>query len=121
MITSYQEAQFLYSICEAERCEQEIALQVAEARLQRAKQKFQYTQKRLTTAGFCFGRTRYMMKKGGFSDILQQTSYGVKRRPVIKVYHMYIPSLYLNPPHNQYSSDNRSTTIPGVHFALKLD
>jgi hypothetical protein len=41
MIANYQEAQFLYSTCEAERHEQEIALQVAQAGLQLAKQKFQ--------------------------------------------------------------------------------
>ena len=89
MISNYQEAQFLYSKCEAERCEQEIALQVAQAGLQLAEQKFQYARKRLTKAEFRLGRTRYLIKRGGFSDILQQKSYGMRRRPVVKVQGMY--------------------------------
>lgn len=90
MIATYQEAQFLYSTCEAERCELEIALQVAQAGLQQAKQKFKYARKRLTNAEFRVGRTRYMMRKGGFSNILQQKPYGVRRRSVVKVNSMYI-------------------------------
>lgn len=89
MITSYQEAQFLFSTCEAERCEREIALQVAQAGLQLARQKFQFARKRLTNAEFRLGKTRYMIKSGGFSDILQQKPYGVRRRPVSKVYRTY--------------------------------
>ena len=45
MIASYQEAQFLYSTCEAERCEREIALQLAQAGLKQAEQKYQYARK----------------------------------------------------------------------------
>ena len=92
MIASYQEAQFLYSTCEAERCEREIALQLAQAGLKQAEQKYQYARKRLTNAEFRLGRTRYMIKKDGFSDILQQKSYGVRRR--VKVYCTFIPSYY---------------------------
>ena len=40
MIDSYQDAQLLYSMCEAERCRQEIALQDAQAGLQQAQKKF---------------------------------------------------------------------------------
>lgn len=96
MIASYQEAQFLYATCEAERCEREIALQVAQAGLQQAKQKFQYARKKLTNAEFRWGRTRYMIKKGGFSDILHQKSYGVnvRRRPLVRVHRAYIPSYH---------------------------
>ena len=43
-------------------------------------------------AEFRLGRTRYMIKKDGFSDILQQKSYGVRRR--VKVYRTFIPSYY---------------------------
>lgn len=92
MISSYQEAQFLYSTCEEERCEREIALQVAQAGLQQAKLKFQYARKRLTNAEFRLGKTRYKIKKGGFSDLLQQKSYVVRRRPAVKVHCMYVPS-----------------------------
>ena len=95
MIATYQEAQFLYSTCEAERCERKIALQVAQAGLQQAKQKFQYARKRLTKAELRLGRTRYMIRKGGFSNILQRKSYGGRRRPVVKVNRTYIPSYYL--------------------------
>jgi len=97
MIANYQEAQFLYSTCEAERCEREIALGVAQAGLQQAKRKFQYARKKLTSAEFRLGRTRYIIKKRGFSDILQQNSYRVtqRRRPVVKVHRAYIPSYYL--------------------------
>lgn len=91
MITSYQEAQFLYSSCEAERCEREIALHIAKAGLQQAKRKFQYARKRLTNAEFRLGKTRYMMKKGGFSDILEK-SYSVRRQPAVKVHRMFLPS-----------------------------
>lgn len=94
MIANYQEARFLYSTHDAERSEREIALQIAQAGLQQAKQKFQYARKRLTKAEFRLGRTRYLIKKGGFSDILQQKSYGVRHRPVVKVHRAYIPSYY---------------------------
>jgi hypothetical protein len=92
MITSYQEAQFLYSTCEEERCEREIALQIAQAGLRLAEQKFQYARKRLTKAEFRLGRTRYLIKRGGFSDALKQMSYSVRRQPGVRVYHsMYVP------------------------------
>lgn len=92
MIT-YQEAQFLYSTCEAERGEREIALRVAQAGLQHAQQKFKYARKKLTKTEFRLGRIRYMMKKGGFSDILEQKSYGSRlgRQP----YRTYVSSYYL--------------------------
>lgn len=89
MITTYQEAQFLYSMCEAERREREIALQVAQDGLQQAKQKFKYARKRLTTAEFRWGRTRYLIKKGGFSGIIPQKFYG-RRLPVVKFHSTYI-------------------------------
>jgi AraC-like DNA-binding protein len=100
MITSYQEAQFLFSTCEEERCEQEIALQIAQARLNLAEQKFQDARRRLTKTEFRLGRIRYIIKKNGFSDIFQRRFYNVKRRPVVKIHRMYLPSYYLNPPHN---------------------
>jgi hypothetical protein len=124
MITNYQEAQFLYSSCETERCEQENAFQVAQAGLQLAKQKFQYARKRLTKAEFRLGRTRYMIKKGGFSEILRQKSYGmIRRRPVIMVNRTCIIMypLLSDPPHNQNSSDNNLITIPEAPFTLRLD
>ena len=121
MIATYQEAQFLYSMCEAERYEQEIALQVAQAGLQQAQKKFKYAQKKLTTAEFCWGRTRYLIKKGGFSEILQQKSYGVRRRPVVKVHSRCIYSYYIGSSSQQIPLDNRLITVPDVQFALKLD
>jgi Tfp pilus assembly protein PilX len=84
MIASYQEAQFLFSTYEAERCEREIALQIAQAGLQQAKQKFQNARKRLTKAEFRLGKARYFIKKHGFSDILEQKSSGVRYRPVVR-------------------------------------
>ena len=98
MIFNYQEAHFLYSTSEEERCEQEIVLQVTQAGLQHAKQKVQYARKRLTKAELRLGRARYMIKKGGFSDVLQQKSC-VKCRPAVKVHRTYIPSYFLNLPH----------------------
>src|SRR5271168_4893335 len=104
MIASYQEAQFLYSTCEEERCEREIALRVALAGLRLAEQKFQYARKRLTQTEFRLGRTRYMVKKGGFFGALKQKSYNVpvRHRPGVRVYRnmCYVPSYYLNLPHN---------------------
>jgi hypothetical protein len=101
MITSYQEAQCLYSMCEAERREREIALQITQAELQQAKEKFQcarkkfqYARKKLTNAEFRLGRTRFLIKKDGFSNILGQKSC-LRRRPVVKVYRMYIPSYFI--------------------------
>jgi hypothetical protein len=96
MIASYQEAQFLYSTCEDERCEREAALRIAQAGLRRAEQKFQYARRRLTKAEFRLGRTRYMIKKGGFSDALKQRSYASVRRRgsgvrVVRVYCTYVP------------------------------
>ena len=88
MFASYQEAQFLYLTCEAKRCEQEIALQVAEAGLQQAQQKFQHARKKLTKAEFSVGRTRYLVKKSGFSNILQQKTSRVRHRPIVKFHHM---------------------------------
>lgn len=72
MIASYEEAQILYTMCEAERCERELALRDAQAALQQAEQKFKYARKKLTKAEFRWGRTRYMVKKSGFSHVLQQ-------------------------------------------------
>jgi hypothetical protein len=122
MIASYQEAQFLYLTCEEERCEREIALRVALAGLRLAEQKFQYARKRLTKAEFRLGRTRYMVKKGGFSDALKHSG---RRQPGVqvvagRVYRTYVLSYYLNLPHNQ-SSDNRLTSIPGPQFTINLD
>jgi len=94
MYSSYQEAQLMYSMCEAERCEQEIALHDAQAGLLQAQRKFQYARKRLTKIEFRVGRTRYMVKKSGFSDILQQKVSSVKCRPVVKAYRMCVPSSY---------------------------
>ena len=88
MFASYQEAHFIYSIFEAKRCEREIALQVAEAGLQQAQQKFQRARKKLMKAEFSVGRTRYLVKKSGFSDILQQKTCSVRRRPIVKLYRM---------------------------------
>lgn len=85
MFASQQEAQILYAICEAKRCEREIALQNAQAELQQAQQKFQRARKKLTKAEFGVGRTRYMAKKSGFSNILQQKSCSVRLRPTIRV------------------------------------
>jgi hypothetical protein len=74
MITSYQEALVLYSTCETERRQLEFALQLAKDELQRATQKFHYARKGLTKAEFRTGKIRRMIKKSGFSNILQQTS-----------------------------------------------
>lgn len=94
MIASNQEAEILYSMCEAERCERELALQDAQAGLRQAEQKFKYARKKLTKAEFRLGRTRYMIKKSGFSDVLQQKICSVRRRPIIKLHRMCIPSYY---------------------------
>lgn len=74
MITSHQEALALYLTSEAERRELELALQLAQAELQRATQKFKYARNGLTKAEFRTGRIRRMIKKSGFSNILQQAS-----------------------------------------------
>lgn len=94
MIASLQEAQFLYSICEAERCERELALQDAQARLRQAQQSFKCARKNLTKAEFRLGKTRYMVKKSGFSDVLQRKICNVRPRPITKLYRMYVPSCY---------------------------
>jgi hypothetical protein len=52
-----------------------IALQVAQTVLEQAKQNFQYAWERLTKAEFHLGRTRYMIKKGGFFNTLEQKCY----------------------------------------------
>jgi hypothetical protein len=72
MISNYQEAFTLYSTCEAERRELEFALQFAQAELQRAEQKLQHARNGLTKAEFRAGRIRYLIKRRGFSKILQQ-------------------------------------------------
>lgn len=135
MVANYQEAQFLYSMCETERSEQEIALQVAQAGLQLAKRKFQYAQKkfqyarkRLTNVEFRLGRARYMIKKGGFSDILRQKSYGNMRLQPASVLRTCIPSDYFILLTTNIMSDNHLITIPEAEvpipfraFTLRLD
>jgi hypothetical protein len=94
MIDSYQKAQFLYSMCEAERGKRELALQDAQAKLQQAQQQFRCARKKLTKAEFRLGRTRYMVKKSGFSDVLQQKICSARPRPIVKFHRMYVPSCY---------------------------
>lgn len=128
MVANYQEAQFLYSMCETERSEQEIALQVAQAGLQLAKRKFQYARKRLTNVEFRLGRARYMIKKGGFSDILRQKSYSNMRLRPASVLRTCIPSNYFILLTTNIMSDNHLITIPEAEvpipfraFTLRLD
>lgn len=108
MIASYQDALVLYSSCEAERRELEFALQLAQAELQRATQKFQYVRKGLTKAEFRTGKIRRMIKKSGFSYILQQATSSIqagRMRPVIKLHRMLcFFSTYLNAPHDLFRS-----------------
>ena len=118
----------MYSMCETERSEQEIALQVAQAGLQLAKRKFQYAQKRLTNVEFRLGRARYMIKKGGFSDILRQKSYGNMRLQPASVLRTCIPSDYFILLTTNIMSDNHLITIPEAEvpipfraFTLRLD
>ena len=93
MIASHQEAQFLYSTCEAEQREQAIVLHMAQAVLQQAQKNCQYAWTKLTKAEFRLGRARYMIKKGGFSDVLGQMSR-LRHQPVVKVHCTHIPSYY---------------------------
>ena len=93
MIASHQEAQFLYSTCEAEQREQAIALHIAQAVLQQAQKNCQYARTKLTKAEFCLGRARYMIKNGGFSNVLGQMSR-LRHQPVVKVHRTHIPLYY---------------------------
>jgi hypothetical protein len=95
MITSFEEAQLLYSMCEAERCKRELALQDAQAGLQQAQQRFKCARKRLTKAEFRLGKTRYIVKKSGFSDVLQKKICSVRPRPtIVKSLRTYVPFYY---------------------------
>lgn len=88
MISSYQEALVLYSTCETERRELEFALQLAQAELQRASLKFQHARKGLTKAEFRTGKIRRMIKKSGFSDVLQQARMRLRHQPVVNLHCM---------------------------------
>ena len=100
MIAIHQEAQFLYSTCEAKQREQAIALHIAQAVLQQAQNNCQYVQTKLTKAEFHLGRAGYMIKKGGFSNVLGQMSR-LRHQPVVKVHCMHIlHTILFDPPHN---------------------
>jgi hypothetical protein len=120
MIRSYQEAQFLYSMCESEQREMGTALQAAQVEVQRAIHKLQQARKKLTRAEFRAGKTRYMVKKSGFSEILRHEAH-VRHRPIFKFHGMLFPSHYFESLLRSMLSDNRLTTIPGPHFTVILD
>ena len=98
MIASYQEGHLLYSMREAERCKRELALQDAQAGLRQAQLKFKSARKRLTRAEFSLGRTRNMIKKSGFSDVLKQKICSVRPRSIVDFHRMYDPSCYFESP-----------------------
>ena len=120
MIRSYQEARFLYSMCKSERREKEMAFQVAQVGAQRAIQKLRQARKKLTRAEFWAGKARYMVKKGGFSEILQREAH-VKPRPILKFHRKLFPSHYFESFLISMLSDNQLTAIPGPHFTVVLD
>jgi hypothetical protein len=99
MITSYQEAFVLYSACETERREMEFALDLAKYNLERATQKFQFARKGLTKAEFRTGKVRRMIKKSGFSKILQRAS----RVPVTRLRRTLYLFFYYFECYSQYS------------------
>ena len=119
MIGSYQEAQVLHSTTEAQRHELEIELQVAQVGVKWAIQKFQSARKRLTKAEFRAGKMRNMIKKSGFSEILQQGARS--HRPVIRSNRMLCPFPLFLIPHNHSSIEDRVIAIPGARFMVKLD
>jgi hypothetical protein len=121
MITSRQEALVLYSACETERRQLEFALQLAQDDLQRATQKFQYARKGLTKAEFRTGKIRRMIKKSGFSSILQQASRA-RLRPVIRLHRMlYLFSAILNAAAHNTHSENHVFAVPGAQVPLSVD
>lgn len=121
MIRSYEDAQHLHSTTEAERHELENALQVAQNGVKDAIQKLRYARKRLTRAEFRAGRARNMIKKSGFSEILQRRARSVKHQPVVKFDRMLCPSPLFSILHNQCFLEYRLIATPGTHFTIKLD
>lgn len=88
MISNYQEALVLYSTSETERRELEFALLRAQIELQQTLQKFKYARKGLTKAEFRTGKIRRMIKKSGFSNILQKAPK-TQHQPVDSVVNLH--------------------------------
>ena len=127
MISSYQEALVLYSTCETERRELEFALQLTQAELQRASLKFQHARKGLTKAEFRTGKIRRMIKKSGFSDVLQQARMRLRHQPVVKLHRMlclfllFLMLLTILPQKMQYLElTSPSTLIEYSHTVVNL-